>query len=165
LELEGKADDAERLLEEAVALQRESGHRRGLAYSLLALGRLLSARGRPDPAREALESSRVLARMMGLAGPQALAAVHLSLLPGGEPSDAKATVATHEERLAVTERLEARFLLWKGTRERAHLEEAHRLLLVLRDATPKNLRDTMFQGSPLRRDVLAAWRDTRATQA
>jgi tetratricopeptide (TPR) repeat protein len=164
-DLEGRADDAERLLEAVVALQRESGHRRGLAYSLLALGRLLASRGRVDPAREALEGARVLARMMGLAGPQALAAVHLALLPGGDVADAKATVAAHEERLTHAERLEARFLLFRATRERAHLEEAHRLLLVLRDGTPRNLRDAMYGGSPLRREVLAAWKETRATQA
>src|SRR5207253_11030124 len=85
-------------------------------------------------------------------------------MPGGELSAARETLLENESRLGHAERVEAHFLLWKATDDRHHLEEAHRLLLGLRDATPKAHRDTLFTAVPLRREILAAWKDTRATQ-
>jgi tetratricopeptide (TPR) repeat protein len=163
-EATGHADDALRFLDEAVALQRESRHPRGLSSSLIAIGRVHEGAGRTQEARGAFSEAVQIGRALGLAGPLVLGLVHLAGLTGGDYTQAKETLAAHNERLGHAERVEAHFLLWKATQQRAHLEEAHRLLLNLRDATPKAHRDTLFTAVPLRRDILAAWKDTRATQ-
>jgi tetratricopeptide (TPR) repeat protein len=159
----GREDDALRSLEEAAELQRESGHPRGLAYSLLALGRLHAAAGRFDAARHAFAEAYELGRALGLPGPLAVGSAQLAALPGGEPKAAAEALVEHEDRLGHAERLECRWLLHRATKERRHLEEAHRLLLDLRDATPKAHRDSLFTGVALRRDVLAAWKELRAS--
>ncbi len=55
--------------------------------------------------------------------------------------------------------MEARFLLFKATRDATHLEEAHRLLTHLRDHAPEEYRETMITNVPLHRDIAAAWKE------
>ena len=70
-------------------------------------------------------------------------------------------IATHDSRLSIDVRMEARFLLWKATGNRALLQEAHRLLVTLRDHMPPEYRETMIVNVPLHRDIQAAW-ETKA---
>ncbi len=52
-----------------------------------------------------------------------------------------------------------RFCLWQATKDRAHLEEAHRLLMYAREHVSEEYRDTMLQNVPLHRDIMKAWEE------
>jgi hypothetical protein len=60
-------------------------------------------------------------------------------------------------RLHPGAQVEARFLLWKATGDRSHLEAAHELLVHRRDHAPPEHRETMIVNVPLHRDIQAAW--------
>jgi hypothetical protein len=53
----------------------------------------------------------------------------------------------------------ARFHLWKLTKDKTHLEEAHRLLRDARDHAPADCRDSMIENVPLHRDIMKAWEE------
>ena len=67
----------------------------------------------------------------------------------------------HQSGMAHSERMESRFLLFRATKDPAHLEEAHRLLTHLRDHAPEEYRETMIRNVPLHRDIAAAWKEHR----
>jgi hypothetical protein len=68
-----------------------------------------------------------------------------------------ATALRHEERATHAQRMEARFLLWKATGDRAHLEEAHRLLQEAVAHAPKERREAMLRDVPLHREIAGNW--------
>ncbi|MHC4137214.1 MAG: hypothetical protein ACYTDU_19070 [Planctomycetota bacterium] len=53
--------------------------------------------------------------------------------------------------------MEARHRLWKLTKDKAHLTEAHRLLSFARDNAPEDCRESMLENVPLHRDIMRAW--------
>ena len=55
-----------------------------------------------------------------------------------------------------SERIGARYVLWQATEERAHLEEAHRLLRALRDNAPEGYARTLLEEVPLHRAITDA---------
>jgi hypothetical protein len=52
--------------------------------------------------------------------------------------------------------MQARFNLWRATGDRAHLAEAHRLLVALRDNAPEDCLATVMTALPLHREIAAA---------
>jgi tetratricopeptide (TPR) repeat protein len=155
-EAEGDLEQAERQHGDALALRREVGYTSGIASSLLILGRLRAGQGDEESARSSLDEALDVARKMQEPAYVLLALAYLALLPG---ADVDAAVAALEQEMHVgyKHRLQARFLLWQATRDRSHLEEAHRLLVHLRDHAPEDCRETMMEHVPLHKDVMQAW--------
>ena len=89
-------------------------------------------------------------------GSETLARCELSLLPGGQPSDALSAFAEYEQRLDAAERLDARFLLWRATGDRTHLAEAKRLLDESVAHVDAETRTSMLTNLRLNRDITAA---------
>jgi hypothetical protein len=88
-----------------------------------------------------------------------LAACHLALLPDGDAAAAKSVFEEFENRLGHTGRLEALHCLWQATKDRAHLEKAHRRLMDAREHASEKYRDTMIENVPLHRDIMKAWEE------
>jgi tetratricopeptide (TPR) repeat protein len=157
VELQGGALEAARASHlEALALRREIDHARGTVGSLIGLGQVEAACGKKDEARRLLEEARDLARKIGVPGQAALATVFLALLPGGDAATACKGLEAHESHLDVVRRMEGRLALFKATGDRAHLEEAHRLLCHVRDHAPDECRVAMIENVPLHREIMAA---------
>jgi len=154
-EQQGDGDTARRLYGEALTLRREIGFRLGIAETLTALGRV-----EENPAR--LAEALALARDLQAPATVVLAAAHASLLPEGDVDVALAALKTHEARIGPADRMEARFALSKATGDPAHLEEAHRLLLDLREHAPAESRPGMIRNVPLHSEIAAAWESRRA---
>jgi len=88
-----------------------------------------------------------------------LATVLKAALPGGEPGPALAALAEHGDRTEQLTRMEARFRLWQLTKDRAHLDEAKRLLELLVERAPEEDRETMVENVPLHRGIVEALHD------
>jgi tetratricopeptide (TPR) repeat protein/predicted Ser/Thr protein kinase len=161
-EADGEPGEAERLCGEALALGRELGEKVGVAKGLVCLGCLEVARGDTQSAATHLDEALNLARETKSPDATLAATVERARLPDGDAADAEAALAEYEERVGAGDRMMARFRLWELTRERAHLEEAHRLLRFARDHAPENLRDSMVERVPLHRDILKAWAEAGA---
>ncbi len=86
-----------------------------------------------------------------------MAACRLALLPAGDAAAAKSVFEEFEDRLEHADKLEALHCLWQATRDRAHLEQAHRLLMDAREHASEEYRDSMIENVPLNRDIMKAW--------
>jgi tetratricopeptide (TPR) repeat protein len=155
----GEREEAIRLFQDALALWREMSYASGVAESLAALGGLLIDAGRAEEARPRLEEALALGRRLEAPGTIALASCRLALLPCGDVPAALKAFSEHEPKLEHQTRMDTRFLLWRATKDRVHLEEAHRLLCHLRDHAPEEYRETMIEHVPLHRDIMAAWEE------
>lgn len=60
-------------------------------------------------------------------------------------------------RLSTFNGLHARNQLWLATGERSHLEEARRMLHVLRDSAPEEDRVSMLENHSIHRQILSDW--------
>ena len=128
------------------------------AATHLALGSLRAAAKDEEGGRESLVAARSVAADVGIAGVETLARCELALLPGGDAADALAAFTEHDERLSAEERREARWLLFRATGDRTHLEEAKRLLdESLANVTDED-RERMCRNLRLNREIMAAWR-------
>jgi tetratricopeptide (TPR) repeat protein len=156
-EQEGDPVRAEDLLKQSLAVDREIGNPLGIGGTELALGALLARLGRDDDARRHLEAARSTAAEIGDPSIEVLSACHLAQLPGGDATAARSSLDQREHLLRNAELIQARFLLWKATRARADLEEAHRLLEYFREHAPEEYRDTVIRNVPLNREIAAAW--------
>jgi predicted ATPase len=152
---EGEGEAALRLLGEALALRRELGEKETVAMTLVALGAIELKRGDPESAGRHLEEA--LGREIQTPATLLLATVYRAQLPGGDTEAALAALEDHEERVEHATKTEARFRLWELTQDKGHLEEAHRLLLFVRDHAPEDCRDSMIENVPLHRDIMRAW--------
>jgi hypothetical protein len=74
-------------------------------------------------------------------------------------TEALAALEAGEAGAPTGDAMEARFLLWQATRDRAHLVEAKRLLDFLVEHAPPECRETMLANVRLHREIVAAWRD------
>jgi len=142
-------------------VSEEIGHRHLAAATPLALGSLRAGAGDEEGGRESLVAARSLAKDVGIAGVETLARCELALLAGGDAEDALAAFAEHEERLDAEERRSARFLLWRATGDRTHLEEAKRLLDESLANVPAEYHEAMLTNLRLNREIMAAWRGER----
>jgi len=62
-----------------------------------------------------------------------------------------------EARVGHSQRMDARFLLWKATSDSEHLEEAKRLLDHLVEHAPEECRESMLQNVWPNREIMEAW--------
>ncbi len=90
-------------------------------------------------------------------GPEALARAHLAALAGGDASAALAALEDHEDGRGMPDAMQARFLLFQATGDPAHLAEAHRRLMFLRDHTGDEYQTSILENVPLHRDIVAAF--------
>jgi tetratricopeptide (TPR) repeat protein len=163
-----EADDvprAERLLAQSIEIRRAVGARADESDSLLVRGALLARAGRIDEARADLVAALATARELGIPGVEAVASAHLAGLPGGDTAAALAVFAEHGDRLDVPMRMQARFLLWRATRDRVHLVDAKRLLDFLVENAPPGSAGSMLENVRLNREIVAAWRVDDAARA
>ena len=150
---EDDVDTALRLHEEALALRREMGEKVNVAESLVALGRLMGARGETERAATLLDEALALARETTNPGATLFATVEQARLPGGDVDAAVTALAEHSEHLGHAFKMEAHFRLWELTGDEHHRTEARRLLDHLRDHAPEDCRDSMLENVPLYREI------------
>jgi tetratricopeptide (TPR) repeat protein len=149
------ADDA--LLaryEEALAVRREAGAGVDVSAFLLGIGGLLIRRGELERARPYVEQAWSARSDIQL---EFLAVSHAALLPGADVPHAVERALELERHATVSNRMTCRFLLWQATGEIAHLIEAYRLLMHLREHAPPEARESILTGVPLHREIVAAW--------
>jgi hypothetical protein len=127
--------------------------------TLLALGRLEASLGDEEAATAHIAEALSLAEELPAPNLILVAAVERARLPDGDIEAALAALAEHEERVGPDEKTNARFRLWELTRDKLHLEEAHRLLMFMRDHAPEDCRETMIENVPLHRDIMKAWEE------
>jgi tetratricopeptide (TPR) repeat protein len=147
---------ARELYEEALALRRSIGFQQGVAETLVVMGRFLVEQGDEAAAIACLDESIALAREIHLPSTLMFALAYRARLPGGDAEAARAALESQGPDARYIERMEARHVLWQVTGERAHLDEAHRLLMGMRENTPPEYRETMMQNVPLHRDIVEA---------
>jgi len=116
-----------------------------------------AARGETERAAARLEEALAHAREVSNPELTLAATVEWARLTGGHTDEALEALAALEERVAHSERMDARFRLWELTRDREHLEEAHRLLAHVRAHAPEQDHDSMIENVPLYRDITKAW--------
>jgi tetratricopeptide (TPR) repeat protein len=157
----GDARRAERRYGDALEIRRGMNHSGPVAATLLAVGSLLRRSGDLERASKALLEAGDLAREAGSSHVEALAALELALIEG-EVRKALPVVSASKAKLSPLQSIATHQLLWQVTRDRAHLEKAHRILSRLRDYAPEEYRDTMIANVPLHRDIMVAWREHQA---
>ena len=149
----GEREDAEKRFTQCLQQCAEIGFRHLAAATHLMLGSLRGASG----GQPSLAAACDLAHELGAPGWETLARCELALLPGGDAQDAVAAFTANEARLEAEERLEARYLLWRATGERAHLEEAKRLLDEAVAHVDDTTRHSMLTNLRVNRAITAAW--------
>ncbi len=95
-------------------------------------------------------------------GLEVLARARIAALPDGDPEATLAALAEHEDRMRMDHAMEAHFLLFGVTGDPAHLAEAYRLLMFLRDHAGEECQTTILENVPLHRDIVAAWEERGA---
>ncbi len=154
----GDLGEAQRLHQEALVIRRGMAD----AYTtapLIGLARVALARGDAETALPMIEESLALAREHDRPA-TILVATMLRIVASGCPvSDLVEAIDAYEGRSDLRARLEARYRIWQLTGERAHLEEAHRLLQLALDRTAPEHRRTMIENVPLHAEIDAAWKE------
>ncbi|MHC5052198.1 MAG: ATP-binding protein, partial [Planctomycetota bacterium] len=156
---EGGAEEALRLHGEALALRRELGEKGNIAQCLVAIGGIELKRDDQESAVAHLDEALALAREVKEPGTILMATVYRARLPGGDKDAALAALAEHQELAEHGAKMDARFRLWELTEDKAHLEEAHRLLCYALDHSPEEHRTSMIENVPLHRDIMQAWEE------
>jgi tetratricopeptide (TPR) repeat protein len=155
----GDTEGSEERLVASLALCEELGDRHLAVPTKRALGSLRAATRGVEEGRELLVEARDAAAEIGLPGDEVLAYCELALLPGEHAEDALSAYTEHVERLSPGERQSARYLLFRATGDRTHLEEAKRLLDELLAKNPPEYHGSMCQNIGVHREILAAWRE------
>jgi serine/threonine protein kinase/tetratricopeptide (TPR) repeat protein len=153
----GDAPAAERRYREALAQYRAADNRSGIADVQVSLGAIAAALDRPEEARSHLLEAMAIATELRSGRELVRAAVELASLPGGDVAAAREAFASRGSSLSHRERMKVSYRLWRVTRDRAHLDTAHRLLVELRDHAPAPYRDTVLENVPLHREIRRAW--------
>jgi len=153
----GDLAGAHGFFEEALSLRREIGYPSGVASTLCSLGGLLLDQGRGEQAAPLLEEALPLAKEKGMPRTEVDVSCRLALLPNGDTSRALETFVAKQDQLGPAEQMSARFLLFRATKDEAHLAEAKRLLDFLVAHAPEKHRETTLDGVPLHRDIMKAW--------
>jgi tetratricopeptide (TPR) repeat protein len=153
----GDVAAAERTFGEALAVRRALGVRSGIAETLCVRGALLGRLGRTDEAKSDLDAALAIAREVH-PSLVPLVTVNLACLPDGDVAAAIEAVAAHESLSSAADAMQARFLLWRKTGDRTHLELANRGLDRVIAAAPPADREAMVRGFPLYREIAEAAR-------
>ena len=154
----GDLEEAERLLADGLSIQRDLELHRSAGESLVHMGRCLRAQGKASEAQEYLDEAISLAKAQDAQGVRLLALAERACLPGESVDEALRVFSEYANRLGVPDTTRVRFLLWQATGDRQHLEEAHRLLTLMRDHAPEEYRGSMIDNVPLHRDIMQAWK-------
>jgi tetratricopeptide (TPR) repeat protein len=150
------AGDAERAYSAALEEGRSSSAKVDQAEALVGLGRLRARSGDSAEATVRLDEAAEIARAMDEPNTVVLSTAIRAALPGGDPAAAAKTLDDLGARPWHVARMEARFWLWKATKDRAHLAESWRLLVHLRDHAPEENKVTVMENVPLHREIAAA---------
>jgi tetratricopeptide (TPR) repeat protein len=149
---------AAELLKEGLSHHEAMGVRdKSAASLLLQYGALLARLERADEARAHLEEALAMATESGSPSARVLSLVHLALLDGGHPAKAIEALREDTKRLEHGSCMEARFLLYKATGDKQHLEAAHDLLTFFVEHAPEQYRETTLTNVKLHRGIMAAW--------
>jgi tetratricopeptide (TPR) repeat protein len=143
----------------ALDVFRGIGHGAMEVDSLIAIGRVHVAEGDSSSAQSCFAAARDMSAELALHAKRILAIAWAAVLGGAPPEQAEALLAEHEAGMPFHERMHSRFLLWKATGKRHHLDEAHRLLIELRDHAPEEYRESMIENVPLNREIMQAWEE------
>ncbi|MCG3135787.1 MAG: Serine/threonine-protein kinase PknD [Planctomycetes bacterium] len=152
----GDDDGALALLRESLDLLAKSGAKGAAAGVRISIASILVDRRDADAARALLDAALAQGIASGSPDLETMALCHLALLPGGDGARAEERTLVHEPRLAMHERMRARFLLWRAGRGDAHLAEAKRLLDASLAGRPEEVRASTLARFPLCRDIAAA---------
>jgi tetratricopeptide (TPR) repeat protein len=152
----GDVTGAEERYRACLAICAETGERLLTAATHVALSSLRASLCGDESARASLTTARDLARAAGALGLETIARCELACLPGGDPFDALAAFAAHEDRLDAAQRLDARHLLWRATGDKAHLVEAKRLLDASVAHVDAATRESMLANVRVNREVAEA---------
>jgi len=155
-EQSGDLAAAERFYEQAEGAWTSIQASADVAEVLFRLGCLFRSLGREDEARTKLREAVIRAREFRSVRVEVLSLAHLALLPGGDAGEARERFLICEQRLPLAAKMEARFLLWKATGDRSHLEAASELLAALRRLAPGRDRGELVARVPLYREIAAA---------
>ena len=122
-------------------------------------GGLLARSGRTDEARAQLDEALAIAEESGAPGAHVSALLNRALLTGGDPAEALAAFAQAEQHMHHEARTESRFLLFRATGDKEHIEAAHKLLTFRVEHTPEQYRETTITNVRLHRDIEKAWEE------
>jgi tetratricopeptide (TPR) repeat protein len=156
-EEDGDVSAAQRLRDETVEMLRSLGRVERLAGVLLARAEARLRAGRLDEARDDLDAAEGPARVTGEPWPLAYLAALRARLPGGDATTARAACAAQDHRLGVPSRMASHFRLFGLDGNSTDLEEARRLLHVLRAGAAERDRKTILENVRLHREIEAAW--------
>ena len=129
----------------------------GLAQCKAYTGSLEVLRGERRFAAEVLDDAAREARKAHAYETEMLALSYRALAPGADVEGTIRKLAACEERLGMAQRVEVHYLLWKATGRREHLDEAHRVLLFLRQNSPAEHHEPMMRNVPQHREIMEAW--------
>ncbi|MHC4819403.1 MAG: ATP-binding protein, partial [Planctomycetota bacterium] len=111
-------------LERSLAILREIGYLAGEAATLVTLGRLEIAQRDEAAAAACFEGALAVGRALEVPGTVLVAEAYRARLAGGEAGPALAALKKYEARVGHSDRMEARYCLWRATGNPAHLEAA-----------------------------------------
>jgi len=155
---QGDLQAAEGLYQEALAHYEAIAARdQDAAWAHIQYGVLLARIERADEARAQLEEALAIATEAGAPGNRMLALLHLALLENGDPAEALSAFTEAEGRMEHGRKTEARFLLYKATGDKQHLEAAHDLLTFFVEHAPEQYKETTLTNVKLHRDIMKAW--------
>lgn len=160
----GDAELAQRAFAEATRIWSDIQSTSELGEAPYYLGALFASSGRPDEAVPLLAQALAHAREFQSSRFFVLALAHLAPLPEGDLPAALEAFEAAQSRLSHGDRIEARYLLWKATHDRLHLEAAHGLIQDLWAHAPVTDGDAP-PGHPLHHDIERAWRSNPPLQA
>jgi hypothetical protein len=155
-EQEGDRPAAVQAYERAVSAARTGGSRSELAAVLGFLARALL----PEDvarARLLLEEARSIADEIGIQSVAVTALAWLAGIPGGDLAAAESAFEAVKGQLGANARMEIAFQLWRLTHRPAYLEEAHSILIYLRDHSPPEHQESILTAVPLHREIRSAW--------
>ncbi len=140
---EGDEEGAAEHFESAREIAHAIGGRRRDAWAALGLAEVAQAVGQPLKARRLAREAHAAGRDVGSPSLRTLARCRLALLPGGDVAAALRLLGTLGADLPLAHRIEAHHLLGQATGDREHLQEAWRLIQVLRRYAPEDCQTTI----------------------
>jgi tetratricopeptide (TPR) repeat protein len=153
----GEPDRARRHVDESHDLARAIREAQVTAMCQSLRGEIAMRCGNVDEARSHLREARELADEFSLPGLVVRARANLASIDPDEVEPAAAALAELEAGMELDEAMECHVLLYRATSDPAHLAEAYRRLMFLRDHAPEAYRESMLSNVPIHREIVAAW--------
>jgi tetratricopeptide (TPR) repeat protein len=150
----GDTASARRRLEEAERLRRAIDNRIALSETLQRLADLDLAEAHHDRAAARYDEALRIAHAASDPNAALLCLVGKAQLPGGDSGPARRLLAAEEPRLRLDLRLEARWRLWRASRDPADRAAACRVLAEHRAVLPPTAQAAFLEHVPYARDLL-----------